>query len=113
VNDIVRIVLLPKTASGTQATDRQIVIDLAIDGSGSVVGPFPAFGRIGDYKKPETLYPFALMSDGRLDYGAHASDVPQENLVIRGRSVRPGAEIVRSSVDGDELYRVETVSLLA
>ncbi len=113
MSDIVRVILFPKNAEDPGA--RQIVLDLAIDASGSVVGPFPAFGRVGDFKRPETLYPFALMGDGRIDFGAYASDsARQDRLAIRSAVLSPGVEIDWTANDRAETFVVDTiVSLVA
>jgi hypothetical protein len=111
VSDIVRVVLVPKDAD--DATDRQIMVDMAIDAGGSAVGPFPAFGRVGDFKRPNTLYPFTLMGNGRIDYGAYASDgAPQDNLAIRSVVLTPGAEIVRTAGDQAETFVIAAVTSL-
>lgn len=111
MGDIVRVVLVPQGAE--DVTDRQIALDLAIDAGGVAVGPFPAFGRVGDFKRPETLFPFTLMGDGRLDYGAHAGLVPADDtLAIRKQVLIPGAEILRN-VDGRrEAFVIATVTSL-
>lgn len=109
--DFVRVVLLPKDPEN--AADRQITLDLKIDDSGSAIGPFPAFGRVGDFKKPDTVYPFTLMGDGRLDYGAYASDTAeQDKLAIRSTVVAPGAEIVRATGVRTESFVIATVTSL-
>ena len=83
--EMMRIVLVPVEGDETTAEAAQIMIDLAIDEAGLNSGPFPAFGRIGDFRGSETLYPFTLMGDGRMDRGAHASDGQrQDRLVHRG-----------------------------
>jgi hypothetical protein len=111
VGDIVRVILFPQGAE--DATDRQIVVDLTIDGAGAAVGPFPAFGRIGDFKRPGTLFPFTLLGDGRLDYGAHAGDVPTlDKLAIRNAVLAPGAEILRTADDHSEAFVIATVTSL-
>lgn len=111
MGDIVRVILFPQGAE--DATDRQIAVDLTIDAAGVAVGPFPAFGRIGDFKRPGTLFPFTLMGDGRLDYGAHAGDVPtQDRLAIRNEVLAPGAEILRTAGDRSEAFVIATVTSL-
>ncbi|MFA5962582.1 MAG: hypothetical protein WC804_01060 [Sphingomonas sp.] len=112
MGDIVRVVLYPKGVDGAFASDRQITLDLAIDAGGSAVGPFPAFGRIGDFKRPETIYPFTLMGDGRLDYGAHAGDVAQDMLAIRAATLTPGGEIVRTVGNHQATFVIATVNSL-
>jgi len=112
VGDIVRVVLYPKGAQGAAATDRQIMLDLAIDAGGSAIGPFPAFGRIGDFKRSETIHPFTLMGDGRLDYGAHAGDAAQDKLAIRGMPLVPESEIVRTIGNHHETFVIATVTSL-
>jgi hypothetical protein len=110
---MVRVVLVPKNAEGETAADRQIMIDMAIDATGSAVGPFPAFGRVGDYKKPATLYPFTLMMDGRIDYGAYADDKANQNkLQIRSTILVAGAEVAHVGADGTEPFEIVTVTPL-
>jgi len=114
VGDMMRVVLLPKDAAAGTAGDRQITIDMAVDAGGTAVGPFPAFGRTGDFKKPETLYPFALMGDGRIDYGAHAPhEARQDKLALRAARLTPGAEIVRTAAGEAEIFLIEAVTPLA
>lgn len=111
VGDIVRVTLVPQGEE--EATDRQIVLDLTIDARGVAVGPFPAFGRIGDFRRPGTLFLFTLMGDGRLDYGAHAGDVStQDKLAIRNEVLAPGAEILRTAGDRSEAFVIATVTSL-
>ena len=111
MGDVVRVILFPQGAE--DATDRQIALDLAIDAGGAAVGPFPAFGRIGDFKRPGTLFPFTLMGDGRLDYGAHAGDVATpDKLAIRNAVLAPGTEILRTAGDRGEAFVIATVTSL-
>ena len=113
MTEIVRVVLLPKGADEESAGDRQIMVDMAIDAAGSAVGPFPAFGRVGNFKKPATLHPFTLMMDGRIDYGAHADDGANQNkLEIRSTILRPGAEIAQTGAGGAETFVITTVTPL-
>jgi hypothetical protein len=109
MTEMVRVVLVPRDAEGEAAGDRQIMVDMAIDATGSAVGPFPAFGRVGDYRKPATLYPFTLMMDGRVDYGAYADAKASEvKLAIRSTILRPGAEIAH----GGETFVIASVTPL-
>lgn len=111
MGDSVRVILVPQGEE--EAADRQIVLDLTIDARGVAVGPFPAFGRIGDFRRPGTLFPFTLMGDGRLDYGAHAGDVPtQDKLAIRSEVLAPGGEILRTAGDRSEAFVIATVTSL-
>ncbi len=105
-SEMVRITLMPSDAGEGDA--RQIVIDMKTDaGTRQTTGPFPAFGRIGDFRHPETLYPFALMFDGRMDLGAHATEAQRQvRLDIRTARLIPG-EIVRAT-DGDYVIRTVT-----
>ena len=113
MGEMVRVVLLPKDAEGESAGDRQIMIDMVIDVAGSAVGPFPAFGRVGDYKKPETLFPFTLMMDGRVDYGAHTdAGASQGKLGIRSTQLVAGAEVPLTGADGAEIFEIASVTPL-
>lgn len=108
---MVRVVLVPQGAE--DATDLQIMLDLTIDAGGVAVGPFPAFGRIGDFKRPETLFTFTLMGDGRLDYGAHAGPLPADDkLAIRDAVLVPGGEILRTLGERSEVFVIATVTSL-
>jgi len=114
MSEMMRIVLVPVGADQTMAEDAQIMIDLAIDGAGLNSGPFPAFGRIGDFRRPETLYPFTLMGDGRMDLGAHASDAQrQDRLDIRGASLACGLQVALTGSEGPRLYEVRTIAPVA
>lgn len=109
-----RVVLLPKEAGGAPAGDGQITIDVLAGADGTVVGPFPAFGRVGDFKKPDTLYPFTLMGDGRMDFGAHAAEPERhDKLAIRSMPLIPGGEILRLGQDRSEAFVIDTVTPLA
>ena len=107
-SEMVRVTLTP--GDGDDDGALQIVIDMKVDGdTRQATGPFPAFGRIGDFKRPETLYPFALMFDGRMDLGALATEAQrQARLDIRTARVVPG-ETVRAT---DHLYVIRTVTPL-
>ena len=111
MSDIVRVTLVPQGAE--DAGDRQITLDLAIDASSVAVGPFPAFGRIGDFKRPETLFPFTLMGDGRLDYGAHAPAGDVDRLAIRNAVLGVSAEIVRTAGERSETFVIAAVTPLS
>ena len=110
-NEMIRLTLLPKGAEGEAAGDRQIVIDMKIDPDTNIsTGPFPAFGRVGDFRKPATLYPFTLMRDGRMDYGAYASDEQnQDKLEIRTAILTIGSEIEYKTSDKSETYVVSAI----
>lgn len=107
---MVRVVLNRKDG----ISEDQIIVDLLIDGDGSVVGPFPAFGRVGDFNRPDTLYPFTLMGDGRMDYGAHADDSARhDKLDIRTAKAVAGAEISRATTVRTDLFVIDAVTPLA
>lgn len=110
----VRITLVPKGADADTAAARQCVLDLKLDTEkGSSTGPFPAFGRIGDFRKPETLIPFTLMMDGRLDTGAYATDAQrQSKLDIRNAPLSEGAEIALIDGAKTETFVVQSIANL-
>jgi len=111
MSEMMRIVLVPVGTDHMTAEAVQIMIDLAIDGAGLNSGPFPAFGRIGDFRRPETLYPFTLMGDGRLDMGAHASDRQrQDRLDIRGASLACGLRVALTGIEGARIYEVRSMA---
>lgn len=113
--DPVRIVLVTAEAGEDEQAARQIVLDLCRDDStGSSSGPFPAFGRIGDFRRPETLFPFTLMMDGRLDMGAHASEAArQDRLDIRGARLAVGETVTLTGADGETACLIRSVTALA
>jgi hypothetical protein len=113
--DMMRLVLQPKDASADEGMSRQLVLDLAVDPDTQMsTGPFPAFGRAGDFRRPETLFPFTLMMDGRLDFGAHASDAQRlDVLAIRAAKLMAGSPIARSGADGDDMYVIASITPLA
>lgn len=112
--DPVRIVLVPRGADAETAAARQFVLDLRLDTEkGTSSGPFPAFGRIGDFRKPETLYPFTLMMDGRLDTGAHARDeARQARLEIRDAPLVEGGEVALTDGERSETFVIQSVTRL-
>lgn len=112
--DPVRITLVPKGADADTAAARQIVLDLRLDtDKGSSNGPFPAFGRIGDFRRPETLYPFTLMMDGRLDMGAYASDAQREaKLEIRSAALEQGGEVTLVDGQTSEIFVIQSIARL-
>lgn len=100
-----RLVLKPAGADETTAEDKQIVLDLCVDEVTNVsTGPFPAWGRVGDFRKPETLVPFTLMMDGRMDTGAYASDAQRQDFLdIRNAELGTGKTVMlRSGEDASE-----------
>ncbi|MBC2778547.1 hypothetical protein [Parasphingopyxis marina] len=107
----VRLVL---KSAGADGDDRQIVIDLNRDSeTGISAGPFPAFGRVGHFRKAETLYPFTLMGDGRMDYGAHAQDDQrQDRLEVRKAKLTAGEAITCRVGDRADDYLIESVEPL-
>jgi len=111
---LVRLVLKPANVDADEADERQIVLDLSLDSdTGMSAGPFPAFGRVGDYRKPETLFPFTLMMDGRMDTGAYAAEQERNDMLeIRKASLEEGGIIVRRSGDTAADYVIESVTPL-
>ncbi len=109
-NELVRIVLLPQDKNA----DRQFVLDLKLNPeTGISDGPFPAWGRVGDYKKNETLFPFTLMMDGRLDYGAYATDAQRQAVLdIRKAKLVQGGEIALRNGDKTETFVIASVTPL-
>ncbi|MBT2188408.1 hypothetical protein [Sphingobium nicotianae] len=112
--DPVRVTLVPRGADADTAAARQIILDLKLDTEkGTSSGPFPAFGRIGDFRKNETLFPFTLMMDGRLDMGAYASDAErQSKLDIRGAKLAVGGEVVLTDGDASETFVISAIAKL-
>jgi len=112
--DPVRITLVPKGVDADTAAARQFVLDLKLDTEkGTSTGPFPAFGRIGDFRKPETLIPFTLMMDNRLDTGAYATDAQrQARLEIRNAPLAEGGEIALVDGDGSETFVIQSIARL-
>ncbi|MEJ0022313.1 MAG: hypothetical protein WDN76_01905 [Alphaproteobacteria bacterium] len=109
-SEVVRVVLLPQDKNG----DRQFVLDLKLNPETQVSdGPFPAWGRVGDYKKNETLFPFTLMMDGRLDYGAYATDAQRQAVLdIRKAKLVQGGEIALRNGDKTETFVIASVTPL-
>lgn len=107
----VRVVLFEKGVDGAEAPDSQMVIDMALDPeTGASKGPFPAFGRIGNWQKPATLYPFALMMDGRLDFGTMATEAQnQEKLELRPARLEAGVEVPGTA----KSYVIQSVTSLS
>ena len=112
--DPVRITLVPKGADAETAAARQVVLDLKLDTEkGTSSGPFPAFGRIGDFRKPETLIPFTLMMDNRLDTGAYATDAQrQAKLEIRGAPLVVDGEVALVDGDKSETFVIQSIAKL-
>ena len=112
--DPIRVTLIPKGADADEAAARQIILDLKLDSdTGTSKGPFPAFGRIGDFRKNETLFPFTLMMDGRLDMGAYASDAQrQDKLDIRGATLEVGGEVALVKGDASETFVISAIAKL-
>ncbi len=111
-----RLVLKPAGVDETTAEDKQIILDLLVDEvSGASTGPFPAWGRIGDFRKAETLVPFTLMMDGRMDTGAYASDAQRQDFLdIRGAQLGTGKTVMlRSGEDASEYEIARMTPLIA
>ncbi len=109
-----RLVLKPTGADEVTAEDKQIVLDLNVDEATNVsTGPFPAWGRIGDFRKAETLVPFTLMMDGRLDTGAYATDAQRQDFLdIRKAELGAGKTVVLRSGDEATEYEVAKITPL-
>jgi hypothetical protein len=109
--ELVRVVLFPQDKNA----DRQIILDLKLNPETGVSdGPFPAWGRVGDFKKNETLFPFTLMMDGRMDTGAYATDAQRQVFLdIRKAKLEKGGEVVRRDGDKSETFVIETITPLA
>jgi len=112
--DVVRVTLVPKDVEEVAIGARQIIIDLIADiESRQATGPFPAFGRIGDFKLPETLIPFTLMGDGRIDRGVYApTGVGADKLMIRGARISVGEEVALIGADKTSVYGISAVTRL-
>jgi hypothetical protein len=109
--EMVRVVLTPKDAEGDAAAEQQIILDLKIDAEGKTAGPLPAFGRVGNFTNAGGLYPFTLMADGRMDYGAHASvEERQDNLSVRGCKIAVGEEAMYKDASGESAYVIKSVT---
>ncbi|MBN8817845.1 MAG: hypothetical protein J0I80_03860 [Sphingomonas sp.] len=113
--DPVRLVIVPEGGDSDSAAAHQIMLDLLLDTeTGASNGPFPAFGRIGDFRRPETLYPFTLMMDGRVDLGAHANDAQrQHRLEVRDTQLREGTCIALDNGETRTPFVIQSVTRLA
>ncbi|MEG3151302.1 hypothetical protein U1769_15520 [Sphingomonas sp. ZT3P38] len=109
-----RVTLVPLDAEGDAAEARQIILDLTVDDETNIsTGPYPAFGRVGDFHRPGTLYPFTLMGDGRMDFGAHASDAQrQAKLHIRAARLVQDETIACDDAGVATQYRINTIAAL-
>jgi hypothetical protein len=105
---LVRVVLFPQDKNA----DRQIILDLKLNpDTGVSDGPFPAWGRVGDFKKNETLIPFTLMMDGRMDTGVYAGDAKRQAFLdIRKAKLEVGAKIALRDGDKSEDFVIETIT---
>ena len=110
-----RLVLKPAGADEGEGDARQLVLDLKVDPETRLTtGPFPAFGRAGDFRKPETLYPFTLMMDGRLDLGAHATDAERQDvLAIRAARIETGTKVARTVGGREAMFIIASVTPLS
>lgn len=109
--EMVRVVLTPKGAEAEAAAEQQIILDLKVDETGKTAGPLPAFGRVGNFTNVGGLYPFTLMADGRMDYGAHASDAErQDNLSVRSVKIAVGEEAIYKDASGESPYVIKSVT---
>jgi hypothetical protein len=110
--ELVRVVVTPVGADEKAAAELQFILDLKLDpATGKSAGPLPAFGRRGSFNKVESLYPFTLMADGRVDYGAHApAAARQDNLDIRGRALIVGEPVTFRSAAGEAAYEIKSVT---
>ena len=113
--ELVRVVLTPAVADDDLAARLQFILDLQIDAeTQACAGPRPAFGRRGDFTRVETLYPFTLMADGRIDYGQYAApEARQDNLDIRGRTIVVGGSVTYRSAEEHSDYVIKSVTALA
>ena len=111
MDQMVRVVLVPQGVSEEAASDRQIILDLKLDtDTGMCTGPLPAFGRVGDFQKPETLYPFTLMRDGRMDFGSYATEEQRQDMFeIRTVRLAAGEEVAYRTGDQSQTYIIKTV----
>ena len=109
-----RIVLVPVDADESAHAAGQLILDLLVDSATSrSSGPFPAFGRKGDFRQPATVYPFTLMVDGRLDFGAFAPDEARlDVLAVRQALLATGEEIACSGPAGISRYRIVSADRL-
>lgn len=104
---------MPMGSGDVIRNNLQVVLDLIVDvDSKQAVGPFPAFGRIGDFRNPDTVVPFTLMKDGLMDRGSNARPGPKEQtLLIRGARLGVGENI--SMIVGGNTSSYEIVSLVS
>lgn len=112
--EMMRIILKPEGADEATAGAKQIWIDLSVDSeTGVSTGPFPAWGRVGDWQQPDTLVPFTLMMDGRMDTGAFANEGERNDVLeIRKATLEAGGTIVRRSGDTVSNYAIESMKPL-
>lgn len=112
--EMMRLILKPEGADEATAAAKQIWVDLSVDSETAVsTGPFPAWGRVGDWQQPDTLIPFTLMMDGRLDTGVYASDEDRKDVLeIRKATLEVGGTIVRRAGDSATNYTIESMKPL-
>ena len=84
----------------TGGEDTTITFDLALSGD-RVVERTAFFGYTG--QMPSSFYPFALLADGRIDYGSDYADEDVRFILtdIRDRPVRLG-ELMTTREKGDD-----------
>ncbi len=112
--EMMRLILKPAGADEATAAAKQIWVDLAVDSeTGQSTGPFPAWGRVGDWQQPGTLVPFTLMMDGRMDTGIYASDDQRSDVLeIRKADLGEGKTIVLKSGSDTSNYVIESLKPL-
>ena len=107
-----RITLVLADADEEAQAAGKLILDLAVDAeTGLSSGPFPAFGRKGDFRQPDTLLPFTLMADGRLDFGAFAPAAERADVlnIRRIRLVRD-EDVICTTAGGDTRYRILSIA---
>ena len=107
-----RIELVLADADEAAQAAGKLILDLAVDNATLLSsGPFPAFGRKGDFRQPETLQPFTLMAGGRLDFGAFApAEERADVLNIRHVRVAVEAEVICTGASGETRYRIKFIA---
>ena len=107
-----RIVLVPTDADQNTQLSERLILDLAMDIETRIsTGPFPAFGRKGDFHQPATLLPFTLMADGRLDYGAFAPAAEQPQMLnIRQVRLLPEDTVICTHAGAETRYKVVSMA---
>jgi hypothetical protein len=94
--------------------DNPLSFDLLLDDKGKASGDFYMYGLSGRPENDGQCYPFALVGDGSMDFGAAYEDEADRwwQTDLREKKIEMGAAFKVTSKEGDYDYKIVKIETL-